>query len=116
LDRANHDKIKLSNGTGLAANKRIPLPGCGVKLSALKIYIMPEQKFQLVVDGVPYEIKVIPFQFNAETRFRVTYKQDHEHIFAWDPGIQRMSAIDDESSTIPDSLEEAISAKLIVFA
>ena len=73
---------------------------------------MQEGKFELVVDGIPYIVKVIPFQFNNETRFRVSYNGGEEHIFTWDSDLKRLWAIDDDASTMPDSLGMAISQKL----
>jgi len=72
-----------------------------------------EQKnFNLLVDGVPYLIKSTPFLYNDELRFRVSVNNDAEHIFTWDSEIRMIRAIDDEASTLPESLEEAISEKL----
>lgn len=73
---------------------------------------MQQGKFQLLVDGIPYEVKVSPFTFNSETRFRVSYNGSEEHIFTWDSELKRIRAIDDDASTMPDSLGLAISQKL----
>lgn len=73
---------------------------------------MQESTFELLVDSVPYVVKVTPFEFNTERRFKVRFNSSDEHIFTWDSSIGRLTAIDDESSTIPDSLEVAISDKL----
>lgn len=70
-----------------------------------------EKKFDLLVDGVPYIIKSTPFLYNNELRFRVSVN-DAEHIFTWDSEVRMIRAIDDESSTLPESLEEKISKKL----
>ena len=70
------------------------------------------ESFQLLVDGVPYFIKVIPFDFNGEVRFRVSYNEGPENIFTWDSSLGRVAAIDDDGAVIPDSVEQAIAAKL----
>lgn len=73
---------------------------------------MEEHKFELLVDGVPYLVSVIPFKFNTETRFRVRYNGSKENIFTWDSDIKRIRAIDDDASTLPGTLELAIAQKL----
>lgn len=87
----------------------------------IKIAVMPSTKksnkinggsFQLLVDGVPYFIKVIPFDFNGDIRFRVSFNDGPENIFARDPSLGRIAAIDDDGAVIPDSLEQAIAARL----
>ena len=73
---------------------------------------MNTQNFTLVLDGVPYEVKAIPFQYNNQTRFRVTYNGSGEYIFARDAEIGHLAAIGAEAVNIPDNLEEAIAQKL----
>jgi hypothetical protein len=73
---------------------------------------MPTKNFQLVVDGVPYEVRATPFEYNGETRFKVAYNNEVEYIFTWDTGIGQFTAIDEDSHTMPDTLEQAIAAKL----
>ena len=73
---------------------------------------MGTQNFRLVIDGVPYEVKAIPFEYNNQTRFRVTYNGSDEYIFVRDADIGRLAAIGDEAINIPDNLEEAIAGKL----
>lgn len=77
---------------------------------------MQTETFQLLVDGVPYIVKTIPYDFNGEVRFRVSYNDGPEHIFTWNSELGRVAAIDDESSIMPDSLEQAISEKLQAIA
>jgi len=73
----------------------------------------PAQKtFSLLVDKVPYDIKIVPFVFNNEKRFYVGINGSPEHIFTWDSEIKRLRPIDDGSSIIPDILEEVISQKI----
>ncbi|RPD51515.1 MULTISPECIES: hypothetical protein [Chitinophagaceae] len=73
---------------------------------------MAEQRFELLVDKVPYQITAEPFTFNEETRFRVTYNGSDEHIMAYDTSLGRFAAIDDDAGTIPDTVERAIAEKL----
>ena len=75
-----------------------------------------QQSVHLVVDGVPYIVKIKSFDFNGEMRFRVSYNEGPEHIFTWDSSLGRVTAIDDDSIDIPDSVEQAIAAKLQVMA
>ncbi|MGN6194093.1 MAG: hypothetical protein ACTHOB_04090 [Ginsengibacter sp.] len=74
---------------------------------------MEEQKFEFEIDEIPYIVKVIPFKFNMETRYRVSYNGGKEDIFVWDPEVGRIRAIDDAASTLPDSLGLEISRKII---
>jgi hypothetical protein len=71
-----------------------------------------EKSFNILVDSVPYMIKVVPFPFNGETRYRVSFNGSPEHVFTWDSSLGQLRAINDDSSTIPDNLEIAISEKL----
>ncbi|MDQ6609042.1 MAG: hypothetical protein M3Y85_04395 [Bacteroidota bacterium] len=74
---------------------------------------MQDQKFELLLAGVPYFVKAEPFSFNDETRFKVSYNGGYEHIFTWDADMGRLSAIDADAVTIPDDLEAAISSRLL---
>lgn len=74
---------------------------------------MADQNFNMVLSGVPYTVKISPFDFNSEKRYKVTYNGGDEHIFTWDSSMGRYAAIDDDSATIPDELEVAISEKLV---
>jgi hypothetical protein len=71
-----------------------------------------EQRFNLLVDKVPYMISAKPFRFNGEIRYRVSLNGGAEHVFTWDSSLGELRAIDDEASTLPDGVEEAISEKL----
>lgn len=68
--------------------------------------------YQLVVDDVPYQIMAEPFTFNGEQRFYVSVNGSDDHVFTWDSEIKRLSAIDEEASTLPDALEQEISNRL----
>ena len=71
-----------------------------------------ERNFGLVVDGVPYTVKSIPFLFNEELRFRIILNGSSEHVFTRDSQIGMLRAINDDSSILPAGLEEALSDKL----
>ena len=71
-----------------------------------------ERRFNLIVDSVPYMIKAVPFNFNGETRYKVSFNESSEHVFTWDSSLGQLRAIDDGASTMPDNLEIAISEKL----
>lgn len=77
---------------------------------------MPDNSFQLMLDGSPYEIKAVPFTFNETVRYNVTINGNSEHVFAYDSNVDQFIAIDDESSTIPQNVETAISGKLLGFS
>jgi hypothetical protein len=72
---------------------------------------MADERFEILLDGVPYAVSASPFQFNSETRYRVQYN-GNEHIFTWDSSLRRLAPIDDDAGTIPDNLEEAIARRL----
>jgi len=71
-----------------------------------------EKKFNILVDSVPYMVKATPFTFNEEIRYRVSFNGSPEHVFTWDSSLGQLRAIDDDSSTLPVNLEEAISERL----
>jgi len=71
-----------------------------------------ERTFDILVDSVPYMVKAIPFKFNGEIRYNVSFNGSPEHVFTWDSSLGQLRAIDDDSSTMPDNLEMAISEKL----
>jgi hypothetical protein len=73
---------------------------------------MSEQTLHLVIDSVPYILKVVPFEFNGETRFQVSYNGSADYIFTWDSSIGRLAAIDDDAASLPFNVEVAIAEKL----
>jgi hypothetical protein len=73
---------------------------------------MQESNFEILVDKIPYRVKVEPFEFNTETRFKVQYNGGEEHIFTWDSSLGRLAPIDDDAGLIPDDLENAIAQRL----
>ncbi len=75
---------------------------------------MQEQKFQLLLNGVPYMVKAKPFEFNTETRFNVSYNGSEEYVFTYDTTVGQYVSIGEDSETIPADLETAISERLYV--
>lgn len=73
---------------------------------------MRNNSFEILVDNVPYRVKVEPYDFNTETRYKVSYNGSPEHIFTWDSSLKRLTAIDDDAATLPDNLERAIAERL----
>ncbi len=74
---------------------------------------MQNQSFQFRLDGVPYDIKAEPFEFNEGVRYSVSYNGSTEFIFAWDDSAKQYLAIDTDSSEIPANVETEIARKLI---
>lgn len=72
---------------------------------------MAEQRFEVLLDGVPYSVTASPFEFNTETRYKVQYN-GNEHIFTWDSSLGSLASIDDEAGIIPDNLELEIANRL----
>lgn len=77
---------------------------------------MQEQTFQLLLNGVPYIVKVAPFEFNAETRFNVSYNGSEEYVFTYDTSVGQYVSISDNGETVPADLELAISQRLYAMA
>jgi len=57
-------------------------------------------------------VEASPFIFNGEIRYKVIFNGSPEHLFTWDSELGQLRAVDDDSSTMPDNLETAISKKL----
>ena len=81
-------------------------------LLKIKNKFMKDRSFTLLVDAVPIEVTSIPFKFNTETRYKVSYNNSPEIVFTWDSSLGRLAAIGDESSTMPDGVEIAIAEKI----
>lgn len=73
---------------------------------------MQNHSFQLILDGVPYDIKAVPFKFNEGIRYSVAFNGSSEFIFAWDDDAGQYIAIDHDSSDIPANVESAIAQQL----
>ena len=67
----------------------------------------------IVVDNIPYLVKIAPFTFNEEERFYVTVNNGIQHVMAWDTEMNAYRAVDDNSVELPDGLEVEISNQLI---
>lgn len=68
--------------------------------------------WEMAVDKVPYIINASPFEFNLEIRYTVKVNGTEEYLFLWDNTLGRFAAVGDNSSTLPDNLENAIALKL----
>jgi hypothetical protein len=64
-----------------------------------------------VIDGIPFNVKAEPYEFNTEKRFKVSY-DGKEYIFAYNSDMGRYAAIGDEAVDIPDNLESFVAEKL----
>ena len=64
-----------------------------------------------VIDGVPFNVKAEPYDFNAEKHFKVNY-DGKEYVFAYDSSMGRDAAIGDEAINIPDNLESVVAERL----
>lgn len=74
--------------------------------------IKTKHRLELIVDGVPYLVNVVPYEFNEGRRYSVNFNGGPDYIFTWDTEINRLKAIGDEAATMPDNLEKAIAEKL----
>jgi hypothetical protein len=68
--------------------------------------------YEMAVDGVPYIINASPFEFNTEIRYVVKVNGTEEYLFLWDNSVGRFAAVGDNSSLLPDNLENVIAQKL----
>ncbi len=73
---------------------------------------MQNETFQLIVDGVPYDVKAEPFLFNEGVRYSVSYNGSPDFICAWDDSASQYIAIDHDSSKIPANVETEIAFQL----
>lgn len=71
------------------------------------------QSFNTVVDGIPYLVETREYDYNGEKRFLVSYNGGGENVFVFNPEINQYVSKGENTSTIPDSLEKAISDQLI---
>lgn len=76
---------------------------------------MQQQTIQLLINKIPYVVKIMPFKFNDETRFTVSFNDSDEYVFTYDTNVSQYVSIGDGTETIPDDLEVAISEKLLSF-
>lgn len=73
---------------------------------------MQNQSFQLLIDGVPYNVNADPFKFNEGVRYKVQYNESPTFIFAWDDSAMQYLAIDTDASKVPSNVEFAIARQL----
>ncbi len=73
---------------------------------------MNNHTFQLLIDGVPYQVNAEPFTFNEGIRYKVQYNESPEFIFAWDDSAKQYLSIDTDASKIPSNVEFAIALQL----
>lgn len=73
---------------------------------------MQQQTIQLLISNIPYVVKITPFEFNAETRFTVSFNDSDDYVFTYDTNVSQYVSIGDGTETIPDDLEVAISERL----
>lgn len=71
------------------------------------------KNYELVVDNIPYRVKVTPDKFNEEPRFMIEVNGDDGHLYAWDPEQVSLRALDDDAIELPDGLEKAISDLIV---
>jgi len=84
----------------------------GIATKKIKSIRTDERSFDLLVDGVPYQIRSVPFLFNEELRFNISVNGNPMHVFTWDSELGNLRGIDDNAGSLPAGLEEAISEKL----
>ena len=70
-------------------------------------------RFNVTVDQIPYQVDVLPFQFNNDSRFSITINNGSRGIFAWDSEMKMYRGLDDQSSILPDGLMVEINKKFI---
>ena len=72
-----------------------------------------ETRFNVVVDGIPYQVVVSPFEFNNEKRFTIMVNNGPRDIFAWDREMKMYKGLDDQSAILPDGLMLEINSRLL---
>lgn len=74
---------------------------------------MQQQIIQLLINEIPYVVKITSFEFNDETRFTVSFNDSDDYVFTYDTNVSQYVSIGDDTETMPDDLEAAISEKLL---
>ena len=72
-----------------------------------------EKTIELVVDKIPYRVKITPEKFNDDPRFFIEVNGDGGHMYAWYRDLLKLHALDDEAASLPVGLEEAISDMIV---
>jgi len=110
---SNHSRKQTGGGPSVEQSKTTDLDrNAAATTEKIKPLRTDERTLNLVVDDVPYLVKVSPFSFNGESRFYVNVNGGDDHVFTWDSELAGLRAIDDNASVLPNTLEEAISQKL----
>jgi len=110
---SNHSRQQTGGGPSAKQSKTTDADrNAGTITEKIKPLRTDERTLNLVVDDVPYLVKVSPFSFNGEARFYVNVNGGDDHVFTWDSELAGLRAIDDGASVLPNTLEEAISQKL----
>lgn len=73
------------------------------------------ESFQINLNGVPYLVETREYDYNGQKRYLVSYNGGEENVFVFDPKVNQYVSIGKNTSTIPDTLEKAISDRLITF-
>ena len=71
------------------------------------------QNLEILVDQIPYQVRITPETFNDEKRYHIVVNGDEGHLYAWDPETVSLRALDDDAATLPDGLEKEISDILV---
>ena len=100
-----HKQQEKTKDTSAARNE-------GIATKKIKSISTDERTFDILVDGVPYHIRSVPFFFNEELRFNISVNENPGHVFTWDSELGTLRGIDDGAALLPAGLEEAISEKL----
>lgn len=67
----------------------------------------------ILVDAVPYNTRITPFDFNGQKRFKVQINSGEDHILAWDEELMSLKPLDDSGSTLPDDLVRELSDTIV---
>lgn len=111
--KSNHDKQHTGGEPSMPQEKTTDANrNAATATEKIKPLRTGERTFNLLIDDVPYIVKVSPFRFNGETRFYVSVNGGDDHVFTWDSELSGMRAIDDNAAILPPAVEEAISQKL----
>jgi hypothetical protein len=97
-----------SSGRGSSHQSRQPFP----ENDTIQRKPVNRKTYDILLDEVPYLVSAEPFTFNGEQRYYVSVNGGPEHVFTWDSELGRLAAINSEASTLPEALEQEISARL----
>jgi hypothetical protein len=112
---SNHSKKHTGGAPSMPQEKQRTTDAdrnAGRTIDKIKPVKAEEKTFDLLVDSVPYLVKVSPFSFNGETRYNVSINGGDDHVFTWDSELRGLRAIDDTASSLPSAVEEEISTRL----